>query len=164
VAALLAGCRSEPAPTQAKLAPSAKARAPVDRLGHGELPPGEQAIFGLILPKGMKVQGQLKETGLAWGQMAAEEVANYVRERVEVERVEIGAARTIFPAVRIKDGPADHTFRIEVVRESGGTRLIVRDLNPAPEPEPTPGLTDAERWRRAGFTPDGKPLNMKALE
>jgi hypothetical protein len=136
----------------------------VDRLAPGELPPGEEALFGLLLPKGMKVQGQFTETGLAWGPLPAEEVANYVRSRVDVERVEVGAARTIFPAARIKAGPAEHAFRIEVVRESVGTRLIVRDLAPTPPPPPAPGLTDAERWRRAGFTPDGKPLDMKALE
>lgn len=164
VAVLLSACRSEPAPSQAKAAPSAKPRTSVDRLAPGELPPGEQALFGLVIPKGMKVQGQFTETGLAWGQVPAEDVANYVRNRVEVERVEVGAARTIFPAVRIKDGPNDHTFRIEVVRESVGTRLIVQDLTPPPAPPPEPGLTDAERWRRAGFTPDGKPINLKALE
>jgi hypothetical protein len=163
VAALLGACRNEPAPSQAKPASSAKPRT-VDRLAPGELPPGEQALFGLVIPKGMKVQGQFSETGLAWGEVPAEDVANYVRSRVEVERVEIGAARTIFPAVRIKDGASDHTFRIEVVRESVGTRLIVQDLTPPPAPPPEPGLSEAERWRRAGFTPDGKPINLKALE
>lgn len=163
VAALLGACRSEPAP-QAKGIPSAKPRPPVDRLAPGELPPGEEALFGLVLPKGMKVQGQFEDTGLAWGNMPAEEVANYVRSRVEAQHVEVGAARTIFPTVHIKGGPAERAFRVEVVRESVGTRLIVRDLTPAPVPPPTPGLTDAERWRRAGFTPEGKPLNMKALE
>lgn len=164
MAVLIGACRGEPAPSQAKAAPSSKPRAPVDRLAPGELPPGEEALFGLVIPKGMKVQGQFTETGLAWGNLPAEEVANYVRSRVEVEHVEVGAARTIFPAARIKDGPAARTFRIEVVRESVGTRLIVRDLAPTPVPPPPPGLTDAERWRRAGFTPDGKPLDMEALE
>jgi hypothetical protein len=133
-------------------------------LAPGELPPGEEALFGLILPKGMKVQGKLDETGLAWGKLPAEEVANYIRSRVAVEHVEVGAARTIFPAVRIKDSPSDHAFRIEVLRESAGTRLIVRDLTPPPAPVPVPGLTDAERWRRAGYSPDGKPLDMSKLE
>lgn len=166
VAALLGACRGEPAPAQPKGAASAKsARVPVDRLAPGELAPGEEALFGLILPKGMKVQGRFDTTGLAWGNLSADDVANYVRTRVQVEHVEVGAARTIFPGVAIKDGPAEHTFRIEVVRESVGTRLIVRDVTPEPPaPPPEPGLSDAERWRRAGFSPNGKPLDMKALE
>jgi hypothetical protein len=45
-----------------------------------------------------------------------------------------------------------------------GTRLIVQDLTPAPPPPKVEGLSDGERWKRAGFGPDGKPLNMKALE
>lgn len=164
VAALLGACRSEPTPAPPKADPSAKPPKPVDRLAPDELPPGEQALFGLVIPRAMKVQGKLGETGLAWGDLPAEEVANYVRSRVEAERVEIGAARTIFPAARIKGGADDRTFRIEVVRESVGTRLIVQDLTPIPVAPPVPGLTDAERWRRAGFSPDGKPLNMKDLE
>jgi hypothetical protein len=31
-------------------------------------------------------------------------------------------------------------------------------------PPPPPGLTDAERWRAAGLTPDGRPLDPKKLE
>lgn len=163
-AALLGACRNEPAPSEAKTAPSAKPRPPVDRLAPGELPPGEEALFGLLLPKGMKVQGKLDETGLAWGRLPPEEVANYVRARVTVQHVEVGAARTIFPAARINDSSSEHAFRIEVLRENAGTRLIVRDLTPPPAPPPEPGLTDAERWRRAGYTPDGKPLDMSKLE
>jgi hypothetical protein len=162
VAAPLAlGCRRHPVPDSV---PAAKSATPVDRLAPGELPPGEQALYGLVLPTGMKIQGRMADTGLAWGQLPAEEVANYVRSRVEVQRVEIGAARTVFPAARIKGGDARHVFQIEVVREDVGTRLIVRDITPKPQVPPVPGLSDAERWRRAGFSPDGKPLNMKALE
>jgi hypothetical protein len=138
---------------------------PIDRLAPGELAPGEEALFGLVLPKGMKVQGRFDTTGLAWGELSAEDVANYVRTHVEVERVEIGAAGTIFPNVVIKGRPPEHSFRIEVMREAAGTRLILRDVTPEPPaPPPTPGLTDEERWRRAGFSPNGKPLDMKALE
>ncbi|HWA73660.1 MAG TPA: hypothetical protein VG937_15045 [Polyangiaceae bacterium] len=163
--ALLGACRNQPTPSDSKGVASAKPRAPVDRLAPGELAPGEEALFGLLLPKGMKVQGKFDATGLAWGDLGAEDVANYVRSHVEADQVEVGAARTIFNRVAIKDGPADHTFRIEVVRESAGTRLIVRDTTPEPPaPPPTPGLSDEERWRRAGFAPNGKPLDMKALE
>jgi hypothetical protein len=106
----------------------------------------------------------LKDTGLAYGSLELESVANYVRSRVDVERVEIGAARTVFPAVRIHGAPPDRTYRIDVLRDGAGTRLIVQDLTPVPPPATPPNLSDAERWQRAGFSPDGKPLNMKALE
>ena len=31
-------------------------------------------------------------------------------------------------------------------------------------PKVQPGLTDAERWRQAGLTPEGRPLDPKAFE
>lgn len=162
---LASGCKKEAAPAVVQAAASAAASsAPLDRLAPGELPAGEDNLFGLKMPRGMTVQGRLKDTGLAYGELEPESVANYVRTRVEVDRVEIGAARTIFPAVRIHGAPPDRTYRIDVLRDGAGTRLIVQDLTPEPPPEPPPGLSDAERWKRAGFSPDGKPLNMKALE
>jgi hypothetical protein len=95
--------------------------------------------------------------------MDSEAVANYVRDRVSVSHVEVGAARTIFPAARIKDGPPGRVFRIEVIGEGAGTRLLVEDVTPPPPP-PVENISDSERWRRAGFSRDGKPLDMNALK
>jgi hypothetical protein len=162
--ALAGGCRKHAVESAQPSASSRPPPQPLDRLAPGELPPGEEQLFGLQIPKGMVVQGRFKDTGLAYGHVDAENVANYVRTRVDVERVEIGAARTIFPAVRIKNGAPDRTYRVEVLRDGVGTRLIVQDLTPAPPPPKVEGLSDSERWKRAGFGPDGKPLNMKALE
>jgi hypothetical protein len=39
---------------------------------------------------------------------------------------------------------------------------VIKDVTPPPPPPP--GLTDAERWRAAGLTPDGHPLDPKKLE
>ncbi|HET9932282.1 MAG TPA: hypothetical protein VFQ35_16375 [Polyangiaceae bacterium] len=143
--------------------PSSSAAPPVDRLAKGELPPGREALFGLVIPRGMTVQGQFKDSALAFGDMDSEAVANYVRDRVAVSHVEVGAARTIFPAARILEGPPSRVFRIEVVGEGAGTRLLVEDVTPPPPPPPE-NISDTERWRRAGFTRDGKPLDMNALK
>ena len=97
----------------------------------------------------------------AIGAVSPEAVSNFVRERVEVSHVEIGAARTVFPNVRIKAGDAAKSYRIDVVADGPTTRLIVRDITPPPTPE---GLSEEERWRRAGMTPDGKLLNPKQLQ
>jgi len=88
-------------------------------------------------------------------------VAWYVRERVVVSHVEIGAARTIFPSARIKAGAPDRVYDLEVIPEPGITRLIIRETTP---PKIERGLTDAERWRQAGLTPEGRPLDPKAFE
>jgi hypothetical protein len=40
---------------------------------------------------------------------------------------------------------------------------MVEDVTPPP-PAPRENISDEERWRRAGFTRDGKPTNMNALK
>ncbi|MGC4092144.1 MAG: hypothetical protein QM756_30530 [Polyangiaceae bacterium] len=152
-----------PAPNRDQAAASASAH-PIDHLATGELPPGREALFGLVIPEGMKVQGQFKDSALAFGALDAEAVANYVRDRVEVSHVEIGAARTVFPGARIKNGPEGRTFRVEVIGEGPSTRLLVEDVTPPPALPPDVGASDADRWKRAGFTPDGKPLDMNSLK
>jgi hypothetical protein len=76
--------------------------------------------------------------------------------------VEIGAARTVFPAARIKGGPEGRVFNLEVLPDGPRTRLVIKDVTPPPPPPP--GLSDAERWRAAGLTPDGRPLDPKQFE
>lgn len=161
----LSACHKDKQPEPQPSPPHARASAtPVDRLAPGELAPGEAALFGLPLPRGMRVQGQFERMGMAYGELDPENVASYVRTRVVATQVEIGAARTIFPSARVHTADGDHPYRIEVLRDGNGTRLVMHDLTPAPPPPKVEGLTDAERWRRAGFSPDGKPLNLKALE
>ena len=93
--------------------------------------------------------------------MAPEAVANYVRERVEVEHVEIGAAGTVFPNARIKGGAPGRSYQFEVLRDRGFTRLVIRDTTPhADVPK---GTTTEERWRRAGRGPDGRIIDPNQL-
>jgi hypothetical protein len=108
----------------------------------------------------MTVKGSLSDSALLEGNVPPESLANYVRERVDVERVEIGVARTVFPSARIRGGAADRSYEIEVVAGNGTpTRLVVRDVTPH-GPNGPPEMTEAERWRQAGRGPDGKPLDL----
>lgn len=161
---ILFGCRSKDTGEAARAQASASAAPePLDRLAPGELEATDAELFGLPIPRGMTVQGKFFEFGIAAGRLAPEEVVHYVRSQVEADRVELAAARTIFPAVRIKKAPPDRIFRIEVVRDGSSTRLLVRDITPRPELKVEPVNAEAA-WRRAGYTRDGKPLNLKALE
>ncbi len=146
----------EPGPTAST---SAK---PVDHLAPGELAPGKDEAFGLPLPRGMEVKARFPGKVHARGKLAPEDVANYVRERVIVRYVELGAAATIFPRVTIKNGPKDRLFTIEVERAPGGTTLIISDSTPLPKPPVE--MTEAQLMQRAGLTPDGKVKNLKDLE
>jgi hypothetical protein len=160
---LAVGCshkRSPPPP--AASVTSARAAVPVDHLAPDELAPGKVEVYGFPVPRGMEVESRLIDRAYVSGRVSPEALANYVREQVVVSHVEIGAARTVFPFARIKAGPADRIFNLEVLPDGPRTRLVIKDVTPPPPPPP--GLTDAERWRAAGLTPDGRPLDPKKLE
>lgn len=165
-ALILFGCKngsSAPGPGAARsAAPSASAPEPnlVDRLAPGELEPGKSQVFGFDVPSRMDVKGAFLEVAYLEGRVTPEALANYVRERVEVDRVEIGAASTVFPRARIKHGAPDRIYDLVVSPGEGSlTELVIRDVTPPP-PNP-PGMTDAQRWRQAGLKPDGTPLDME---
>jgi hypothetical protein len=156
------GCRRPPPTGTAAPATSGSAAfVPVDRLAPGELAPSKLSLFGLALPRGMKVEGVYGDVGYASGRLRREEVSNFVRTRVSVAHVELGVARTVFPGAQILGQPPNHRFRIEVFGKGMETRIAVRRFIPQPAPS---NISEAERWRRAGFNPDGTPLDPNSLE
>jgi hypothetical protein len=135
---------------------------PVDRLAPGELAAGNSQVFGFEIPSGMKVKGAFLEVAYLEGEVTPEALANYVRERVEVHHVEIGVGRTLFPSAHIKRGLPDRVYDLEVAPDNGTiTELTIRDVTP--RPSLPPGTTEADRWRAAGRSPDGKPIDINEL-
>lgn len=157
------GCKRKDAPGTELHAPSSASAAspPLDRLAPGELAVGEGDVFGLPVPRDMQVLGRAPDSAILIGEVSPEALSAFVRDRVVVSHVEVSPERTVFPKAAIKDGAPERVYRIEVVPEHRLTRLSIRDITLIP---PKPGLTDAERWRRAGFSPDGRPLDLKSLE
>lgn len=149
------------APATLSSAPGAIAPKPVDRLAPDELAAGNAEVWGFVVPREMQIEHRYQEVTHLVGPVKPDALANYVRDRVVVSHVEIGAARTIFPNARIKSGAADKVYELEVIPEPGTTRLVIRDVTP---PKIVPGLSDEERWRQAGLTPQGRPLDMKKFE
>jgi hypothetical protein len=152
------GCRKH-APQPPPAASAVPVKPPVDRLGPGELAPGTEVLFGLLLPRGMKVTALFPRVGHAAGPLHAEDVANYVRDRVDVRRVELGVVGTVFSAVHVTGGDPSHVYRIEVNSAEESTEIVMRDVTPVPPPPVDTTLTDEERWRRAGYQPNGMPLD-----
>jgi hypothetical protein len=135
---------------------------PLDRLAAGELASGTGRVFGFEVPAGMVVRGQFHDVAYLHGKVAPDALANYVRDRVVVAHVEIGAARTVFPNARIKQGSPDRYFQIEVVAGAEQTELVIRDVTPQPKaPE---NVSPEEAWRRAGRRPDGRPFDITELK
>jgi hypothetical protein len=155
---VVTGCARNSTPPPAP-APSASATVTVDRLLPGELGESTTRALGLPVPREMRVERIFSDSFVARGHVDVEPLANYVRRRVDASSVEIGAARTLFPKAHVKGEPDAKMVRIEVVRDNDSSLLIVRDITPPPV---APGLSDDERWRKAGVVP-GKPFDPKAL-
>ena len=160
VAVAAGGCDEKP-PPEKPAAASAKPKKPLDRLAPGELAGGTVNVFGFVAPRRMRLERKYPDAAHLTGAVSPEAVANYVRKQVAVQHVEVGAARTVFPKAAIRGGKPGRVYRIEVVAAGPRTRLLIKDITPPPT---TQGISEAERWKRAGMSPDGKLLNRKKLK
>ena len=156
------GCDRGPGPPSPSSSASSRPKTP-DRLAPGELAEGKGTLFGLKLPVGMQVDAHFPHSAHASGIVSAEQLTNYVRQRVEVARVELAASGTIFEQSIIKGSDPARRYRIEVSSKGRSSKLSVHWLNPA-KPPPVPGLSEEKRWERAGITPDGKLIGQQQLE
>jgi hypothetical protein len=161
VAVVPTGCRKK-ARSESPAA-SAAPKPPIDRLAPGELAPGTEVLYGMVLPRGMRVTAQFPNVAHAAGPLPAEDVANYVRDRVDSKRVELGVVGTVFRAVHVTGGDATRIYRVEVNSAGNSTEIVMRDVTPIPPKAPDPTLSDAEKWRRAGYKPNGMPLDPLKL-
>jgi hypothetical protein len=156
VAATLLGCqkRQDPgASTLAAPAVSSVAQIPADHLLPGELGEGKESAFGLVLPRGFVVERRFEDAIHAAGSSTVEHVAAYVRRRVVTSTVEVGPARTIFASAQTA---TKIPVTVEITERDGRVELVVRNLTPPSIPQ---GLSDEERWKRAGLRPDGSPID-----
>lgn len=142
-------------------APSPSASATVDRLAPGELVDGPLRAFDLKLPEGMQIREAFGTVVYAWGPVDPMRLANYLRAQVKGGSISVGAAATVFDQVTV---PADAKrilrLRVDAAGQGRSAHLEVRDVTPPP---PQPAADDAERWKRAGLTPDGKLIDPAHL-
>ncbi len=151
------GCqkRREPTELEVPAPPPLPPPLPVDRSLPGELAEGPEKAFGLTLPRVVAVRARFEDVVVGWAEVSSDRVANYVRQRVSAEKVETGPAKTVFTHA-LGGGKPGVELAIEVVAHGGSTEVQVRNLPMRLTP---PGLSDDERWRAAGFKPDGKPID-----
>ena len=148
----------EPAPSAA-VAPDGAA-VPKDRLAPGELLEGTEKAFGLTLPRRLHVDQSFVDVVYASGDPQPDAVANYVRARVRMGTVRIGAASTLFERVQIPGSPGrEYSIRVAPGERGGGCRVDLRDVTPPALPP-----TEVERWRAVGLTPQGKIIDPTHLE
>lgn len=107
----------------------------------------------------MHVERVFDDSASARGRVSADALTSYVRERVDAPRAELEQTRTVFPRAHPRGAPPDKNLRIEILRDIDTTVLILTDLTPPPVPS---GLSESDRWRKAGVLP-GKPFEPNAL-
>lgn len=158
----MTACRKDEEVTQAPLPPPAArdAAPPPDHLGEGELLEGTEKVFGLTLPRDVKVDSRFIDLAYASGPPRPDAVANYIRGRVRFGTVHIGAANTLFEKVQLPDAPGrEISIRVSAGDSGRGCSIELRDVTP---PKPLEG-SEADKWRAVGLTPDGKLLDPQHL-
>jgi hypothetical protein len=161
-AACAIGCEKEDAPlVGAAIAADALAPSPRDHFGPGELLEGNERAFGLALPRGTHIDSAFPQQVLASTDAKATDVANYIRTRVSMGTVKVGAASTMFDRVQVPALPSHElVIRVEEGPMGNGSRITLRDVTPPPV---DPGLSDEERWRQAGLKGPGQAADPTHL-
>lgn len=149
--------------------------APVDHLTPGDQPLGKEKAFTLPLPLAASVASRFGDTVHVVSPLTPEELTAFVRIHTrEAPQKKAKAAPAMVADAGAKSAQLDDVVAVEdksrhlyiSIRPAGlvdGNRseMFVRDGTPPPA---EPGLTEAERWKRAGLTPDGKLLDPKHME
>jgi len=124
-------------------------------LAPGTLLEGEHVAFGFRAPRDLTLVAHFRDAAHFTGRVKLSELENYVRERVVARHVEVTPTRSVFPNVQIKGGDPERTYKFEIVPKGLEVELVIRDVTPPP---PTPGLSEEERWKRAGLVRKGNRL------
>lgn len=168
-----AGCEDSVAPPPPAPGPSA---APIDHLADDELAEGSSTAFGFPFPEQLRVSSRRGNRVAAWGPVPFEQVANYVRSRVEAQQTTTGPGKTLFERVTIRsprplmksevtsidEGTEEQVLRIDVSTTSRGWTQII--VSRHVRKKPLEGLTEDQRWERLGLTKDGRPVDPKKFE
>lgn len=144
-------------------APKSK-EVPSDHLANGEVVEGKERAFGLPLPRAARVAARFATSVDVTSPLAPEQLVNFTRARVTGGDVSPGTTTTKLANVIPRDDTSKRlTIEIRVSRASDGSRseMVVFDTTPAPV---EPGLTEEQRWKKAGFTPQGKIADPKHAE
>lgn len=129
---------------------------PADHLVPGEVVEGKDRAFGLPLPRLARVAARFESTVDVYSPLSPEELVNFVRARVKDGKVTPGSSSTLLVDV-VPLADVQKRLNIDVhafhgMDSSVRSEMIVRDTTPFAS---EPGLTEEQRWKKAGLTPDG---------
>lgn len=145
--------------------PPSEQTKPPDHLVTGEAVEGKDRAFGLPLPRLARVEARFERTIDVYSALSPEDLVNFVRARVKDGKVTPGSSSTLLVEV-VPLGDPQKRLTIDVRPFHGGdgsmrSEMVVHDTTPIPA---EPGLSDEQRWQKAGLTPSGQiadPRNLK---
>ena len=164
---LLCSCKNEPEITVLEAPQASVSAKPVDHLAPKELLEGDAKAFGIVLPRGVRLDQSFADVVYASGPVDTQAAVQYIRVRVRegkmIEPDFAGDGKTTFDHVKVPAMP-DKQLVVSVKPAKGAvgvTQIEVRDVTPTKAPE----LPDeAARWRAAGLTPEGRVLDPTKLQ
>ncbi len=137
---------------------------PPDHLVPGEAVEGPERAFGLPLPRLATVEARFEKTVHVHSSLTPEELVNFVRARVKDGKITPGSSSTqLFDVTPLSDVKKRLTIEVRGFKGGDGSHseMFVRDTTPLPT---EPGLTDDQRWQKAGLTSDGRIADPKHLQ
>jgi len=135
-----------------------QAKSP-DRLPAGKLLEGEELAFGFRIPKGMKLS-LTRKLARASGDVNFEDLSDYVKDRLVARHAEMFGARLVFPQAKIRGGDGG-IYEVTLINGGREQILLIQDIGRPPAPV---GLSEEERWKRAGLTPKGQLVDPKGMQ
>jgi hypothetical protein len=136
-----------------------------DHLAPHEAVEGTERAFGLPLPRVSKVEARFEASVHVLSWLTPEDLVNFVLARVKDGTTTRGTSSTLLANVTPLADPQKR-LTIDVRPMHGGdgairSEMVVRDTTPIPV---EPGLTDEQRWQKAGLTPDGHVADPTHLQ
>ena len=155
----LAACREEPPPPGRWASePAPVVTTKVDVADPDELAEGKERAFGFPVPRAMRVEARFEDAVYLVGRVPFASLNNYIRERVVAGDIDTGPAKTVYGKASLKAGKKQ-LLELSVVNDYGSIELVVRDRTRKAVEK---GLTDEQRWKRAGLTQDGQVIEKSA--
>lgn len=133
-------------------APRASEGVAPDRLAPEEPLIGTGHVWGIRVPDGLRVGAEFPRTVHLSGARPLVAVTEALRQQLLTNEIEVTPTRTVIAQAYVRSVSQKRLLRIEAVSEGVLTHVVITDITPAPVPT---GLSEEERWERAGRNPDG---------
>lgn len=144
------GCTRHAADEQAP-APAPASAAP-DRLSGQEALPGRELVFGIEVPSSMRVSSRFDDVVHLTGSRTVRDLVTYFSKHVSVANVELLPEGAVFARARVNDDARQRVYRIDISQRGPISHVKISDVTAPPTIQ---GLSEAQRWERAGLNADG---------